>query len=111
MDNNGTSILHGSLEGADSQGGGHLSDADRGLMNAFLADDIIGDYDTPAVHWRNPAFEPPTGKLIAVKTPHGIFLHPMMDKNGVRLSWEKQQERWTDGAFHYADVMAWVRLQ
>lgn len=80
------------------------------LARAMLADEILGHYTVSPVQWYDPEYQPPTGRLIAVRTARGIFLHPMTDKTGREVPWHEQEERWTDGAFGYEEVLAWVRL-
>lgn len=80
------------------------------VSRAMIEDHIIGGYETPPVLWRDIRYNEPNGRLIAVRTDRGIYLHPMMDRAGHALPWSQQQDRWTDGQFQFEEVREWVRL-
>lgn len=73
-------------------------------MNEPMAREVA-----PAL-WRDVRYEEPWGRLIVVRGPGFIRLHPMLDRAGNVVPWREQVERWTDGVFEYDAVTHWIRL-
>jgi len=85
-----------------------MPDEEQRLLDTFAYDGIVGEYDVPVVQWRDIRYETPAGRLIAVKTRRGMFLHPLFGRKGQEY-WGKQDPNRVD-KFDIEDVTHWVRL-